>query len=127
LSTDQKTSNRRWTVIGSGLLCAVLALIVLFTSRGSFSSPHSIVVIAAIGVLALFFRLHGRRGDTSAIPGLHWLNLLAIIFALAAIGGDLLHLRHEVAPILALLAVGCFAVEGALLLHKLRKRRSGLQ
>jgi ABC-type Na+ efflux pump permease subunit len=123
LSTDEKTKSRRWTVIGSGLLCAVLALIVLYTNRGSFTSPRSIVVVAAVGVLALFFRL--RAGDSPATPGLQWLNLLAIAFALAAVAGDLLHLRHDLARIMALLAVGCFAVGGALLLHNLRKRRSG--
>jgi peptidoglycan/LPS O-acetylase OafA/YrhL len=125
LSTDQKTKSRRWTVIVSGLLCAVLALIVLYTNRGSFTSPRSIVVVAAVGILALFFRLQGQADDSHAIPGLHWLNLLAIVFALAAVAGDLLHLRYELAPIMALLAVGCFAVGGALVLHNLRKRRSG--
>ncbi len=122
---EKKTRSRRWTVIGSGLLCAVLALIVLYTNRSSFTSPRSIVVVAAVGILALFLRLRWRTGNSPPIPGFQWLNLLAIVFALAAVGGDLLHLRRDLAPVMALLAVGCFAVGGVMALHALRKRRSG--
>jgi len=124
---DEKKTRRRWTVIGSGLLCAVLALIVLYTNRSAFTSPRSIVVVAAVGVLALFLRLRWRTENTPAIPGFQWMNLLGILFALAAVAGDLLRLRGELVPVMALLAVGCFAVGGVMALHALRKRRSGQQ
>jgi hypothetical protein len=122
-----KTRNRRWTVIGSGLLCAVLALIVLYTNRSSLVSPRSIVVVAAVGVLALFLRLRWRTENSRPIPGFQRLNLLAIVFALGAVAGDLLHLRGDLAPVMALLAVGCFAVGGAMALRAMRQKRSGQQ
>jgi len=44
--------NRRWNVIGSGLLCAAFAVVVLYTSPRAFFSPLALVVVAAIGLAA---------------------------------------------------------------------------
>ena len=48
---------RRWTVIGSGLLCGILAVIVLFTNPRAFASPLAVVVLAAIGLAAVLLQL----------------------------------------------------------------------
>src|SRR2546422_11106864 len=66
--TEVKLSNpepkpRRWTVIASGLLCGVLALVVLYTNRSAFFSPLAVVVVGAIGLAAVLLQLrfHNRQ------------------------------------------------------------------
>jgi drug/metabolite transporter (DMT)-like permease len=116
---DNGRHPRRWTVIFSGLLCGVLALVVIYTNRGGLSSPLAIVVLAAIGLLALILQLRLREPRPVHAP--LWLNLLGILFALAALGSDLTHLRPDLAPVLALLAVACFAISAATVLQALRR------
>ena len=118
--------TRRWTVLASGLLCGVLALVVLFTNRRAFFSPTAVVVVAAIGFAAVLLQLR-LRNRTNANP-VHtpvWLNVLGILLALAALLADVLHLNEELTQTVALGAVGIFGVSGALILHAFRKRRSG--
>jgi drug/metabolite transporter (DMT)-like permease len=122
---DNGTNPRRWTVIVSGLLCGVLALVVIYTNRGGLSSPLAIVVLAAVGLLALILQLRLRTGEQR--PAVHaplWLNLAGILCALAALGADLKHIRPDLAPLLALLAVVCFAISSVSVLQGLRREPS---
>jgi len=119
---DNGKHPRRWTVIVSGLLCGVLALVVIYTNRGGLSSPLAIVVLAAIGLLALMLQLRLREPRPVHAPV--WLNVVGIGFALAALGSDLAHVRTDWAPLLALLAVACFAISSATVLQALRREPS---
>jgi uncharacterized membrane protein len=115
--------SRRWTVIASGLLCGALALIVLFTNRGAFFSPLAVVVMGAVGLAAVLLQLRLQNRDqaqSSRSPA--WLNVLGILFALAAFFGDLLHISPQIAETLALGAVASFAVSGVIILRSFRKR-----
>jgi drug/metabolite transporter (DMT)-like permease len=116
---DNGRHPRRWTVIFSGLLCGVLALVVIYTNRGGLSSPLAIIVLAAIGLLALILQLRLREPRPVHAP--LWLNLLGILFAVAALGSDLTHVHYELAPVLALLAVACFGISAAAVLQALRR------
>ena len=115
---------RRWTVIASGLLCGVLALVVIFTTRGAFFSPMAVVVVAAIGLAAVLLqvRFYNREQVIPVHPPL-WLNVFGILFALTALFARELGLRARVGHVMALVAVGCFAISGANVLHAFRKRR----
>jgi drug/metabolite transporter (DMT)-like permease len=117
--------RRRWNVIMSGLLIGTLALIVTFTNRAAFLSPTAVVVVAAVGLVALMLQLRFRYGNLTGVRAPAWCNVLGTIFALAAFLGDRLHLRGRILEVLALLAVGCFGISGGIVLHTLRKRRAG--
>jgi len=122
--TDLATP-RRWTVIGSGLLCGILAVVVLFTNRGAFSSPVAVVVVAAIGLAAVLLQLRLRnREQTPTVHPPLWLNVLGIVLALAALFADWFHVSSEIAQIAALGAVGSFAISSAVILHSFRKQRA---
>ena len=113
---------RRWTVIISGLLCGVLAVVVLFTNRAAFFSPLAVVVVAAIGLVAVLFRLRLRNRDgTSSVRQPVWLNLLGTLLAIAALLSDLLHQKSQWTETLALAAVATFGVSGAYILRAFRK------
>jgi drug/metabolite transporter (DMT)-like permease len=114
--------RRRWNVITSGLLIAILALIVTFTTRAAFLSPTAIVVVAAVGVVALMLQLRLRRGEVPAVHSPTWLNIAGTLFALAAFLGDLFSVRSAIREVLALIAVGCFVISGGMVLRELRKR-----
>ena len=116
-------NRRRWTVIVSGLLIGTLALIVSFTNRAAFLSPTAVIVLAAVGLAAVLLQLRFRHPD---LPGVHvptWLNVLAIICAMAAFFADVLHIKPQVSEVIALLAIGCFVISGGIIMHALRKRR----
>jgi len=101
----------------------MLALIVLYTNRGAFFSPLAIVVVAAIGLAAVLAQVRFYNRDRSdPVQGPVWLNVLGVVFALLAQFADSLHLRPALAQVMALLAVGSFAVSGAVILHAFRKR-----
>src|ERR1700682_6725307 len=88
--------SRRWTVIASGLLCGALAVVVLFTNRGAFYSPLAVVVMGAVGLAAVLLRLRLQTRDqvrSSRSPA--WLNVLGIVFALAAFFSDALHFSPQ--------------------------------
>ena len=120
--------HRRWTVIMSGILIGTLALIVTFTSRAALVSPATVVVVAAVGVMALMLQLRLRYPQKAGEIQLRsWLNLIGGILALIALFRDWLHIRIGIAELVALAAIGCFGVSGTLVLHDLRKRRSANQ
>ncbi|HVO80399.1 MAG TPA: hypothetical protein VMT28_06700 [Terriglobales bacterium] len=115
---------RRWTVIASGLLCGVLALVVIYTNRGAFFSPLAVVVVAAIGLAAVLLqvRFYNHEQVAAVHPPL-WLNVVGILLALAALFADQIRLSSELGQMMALGAVGCFAISSALILHAFRKHR----
>ena len=116
--------RRRVTVIGSGLLCGILALVVIFTNRAAFFSPLAVVVVAAIGAVAVLLQLRLRnREQTNPLHAPAWLNILGILFALIALFGDRLHLGTKAEQLLALGAVGSFAISSLIVLHGFRKDR----
>jgi hypothetical protein len=116
--------RRRWNVITSGLLIGILALVVTFTSRAAFLSPTAIVVVAAVGVVALMLQLRLRYGDARGVRSPTWMNVAGTVFALSAFLGDLFSVRSGILEVLALIAVGCFVLSGALVLRELRKSRA---
>jgi uncharacterized membrane protein len=120
---EAPTGPRRRTVLASGLLCGVLALVVLYTNRRAFFSPLAIVVVAAIGLAALLLQLrfHNRTSVEAVRPPL-WLNVLGILFALGALFADLIRMSSQAAQFMALGAVGSFGISGAIILHAFRKR-----
>jgi uncharacterized membrane protein len=116
-------SSRRWTVIASGLLCGAVALVVLFTNGGAFFSPLAVVVMGAIGLAAVLLQLRLQNRDQAQSSNSPvWLNVLGILFALAAFFGDLLHFTPQLTEALALGAVASFGVSGVIILHSFRKR-----
>lgn len=114
----------RWPVVASGLLIAALGLVVMYTSRGAFFSPVAVVVVAAIGVAALLLQVRFRHDLPPTGHAPRWLNTLGIIFALGALFGDLLHFSSQMIELIALAAVGCFAVSSVIVLDFLRKHRA---
>jgi hypothetical protein len=98
---------------------------VLFTNRAAFHSPLAVVVVAAIGLAAVLLqvRLRNRQVARPVRPPV-WLNLLGIAFALAALFGDIARLGGDVIQLLALGAVGAFAISSAMVLHEFRKDRA---
>lgn len=112
--------QRRWTVIASGLLCGILALVVLFTNRRAFSSPLAVVVVAAIGFAALLLQLR-LRTDATAIHLPTWLSVVGAAFAVAALLADLLRLNGPIPQVMTLCAVCAFGMAGAFLLRSFRR------
>jgi uncharacterized membrane protein len=113
---------RRFTVIASGLLCGALAMVVIYTRRAAFFSPLAIIVVAAIGSAAVLLQLRVRnREHAPVVRPPTWLNLVGIVFAVIALFADRLHLNSQVTQLLALGAVGSFAVSSAVVLHAFRK------
>ena len=123
--------SRRWTIVAAGLLLLALALVVIYTSRSAFSSPLALVVVAAIGLAALLLQLRLRKGKdndasapASAVRAPLWLNVLGLLFAIAAVFADLFHLSANLILVAALSAVVCFGVSGAAVLRALRKKKT---
>jgi len=137
------TRPRRLSIVAAGLLLVALALVVIYTSRSAFFSPLALVVVAAIGLAALLLQLRLRKdlnnkdlsnkdlsnkdlsnNDRSApVRAPLWLNVLGLVFAIAAVFADVLHLSANLLLIAALGAVLCFAVSGATVLHALRSKK----
>jgi drug/metabolite transporter (DMT)-like permease len=116
---------RRWTVIASGLLCGMLAIVVLFTSKRAFFSPLAVMVVGAIGLAAVLIQLRLRnREQPESVHSPLWLNFLGVLLALAAFLSDLRHAVPQITEILALGAVMSFAISGAIILHAFRKQRA---
>lgn len=114
---------RRSTVVAAGLLLGALALVVIYPSRGAFLSPLALVVVAAIGLVALLLQLRLRPGLAASIRSPLWLNGIGIGLAIAALFADLLHLSAALMQVAALAAVVSFAVSGIVVLNAMRKRR----
>ena len=122
-SPELKT--RRWNVIGSGLLCAAFAVVVLYTSPRAFFSPLALVVVAAIGLAAVLLQLRVRRdGEPRRVRGPVLLNLLGILLAVTALFADVLHLSSGLFQVAALASVGCFSISSVIILETLRKHRA---
>lgn len=116
--------TRRWTVIASGLLILALALIVIYTSRSAFRSPIAMMVVAAIGLAALLLQVRFRRD----LPNFHlplWLTTIGLVCAVAALAVDFLRMATQMLELTAFAAVGCFGISGALILHALRRPKTG--
>jgi hypothetical protein len=74
-----------------------------------------------LAAVLLQLRLQNRdQAQPSSSPA--WLNVLGILFALAAFFGDLLHTASQATEALALGAVASFGVSGVIILRSFRKR-----
>jgi hypothetical protein len=124
LVPDSRPYSRRWTVIASALLCCGLGVVVLYTKRSAFFSPLAVVVVAAIGLAAVLLQMRFyNRGLSNPVHAPMWLNILGVGFALSALFGDFLRLSSQIAEVMALGAVGSFAISSAMILHAFRKHR----
>lgn len=94
----------------------------LYTGRSAFLSPLALVVVAAIGLAALLMQLRLRRDAGVRVQAPVWLNVLGLIFAIAAVFADVLRLSAALLQVAALGAVVCFAISGIVVLHALRKK-----
>lgn len=117
------SQSRRWSIFAAAFLVLALALVVIYTSRGAFLSPPAMVVVAAIGLAALLLQLRLRRDAGPPVHAPLWLNILGLIFAIASVIPDVLHLSAGAIQVAALGAVICFAVSGTVVLHALRKKK----
>jgi hypothetical protein len=63
-----------------------------------------------------------RKDIGTAIRSPLWLNVLGLLFAVAAVFADALHLNANMMLIASLGAVVCFAVSGIVVLRALRNR-----
>jgi hypothetical protein len=122
-NSSSNAKPRRWAIVFAGLLLMALALVVIYTNRGAFLSPLALVVVAAIGLAALLLQLRLRQSLGVRVRAPLWLNVLGVIFALAAVFADVLRLSPAGMLVAALGAVVCFAVSGIVVLDALRKRR----
>jgi hypothetical protein len=114
---------RGWALVAAGCLLLALTLVVLYTSRGAFFSPLALVVVAAIGLAALLLQLRLRKDVSSGIHAPLWINILGLLFALAAVCADVAHLQANVMLVAALGAVICFSISGVAVLRSLRKQK----
>jgi peptidoglycan/LPS O-acetylase OafA/YrhL len=115
--------SRRWTIVAAGLLLLALALVVIYTSRSAFSSPLALVVVSAIGLAALLLQLRLRKDLTTQVRAPLWINILGLVFAIAAVVADGFHFSANLMLVAALGAVVCFAISGTAILHNLRKKK----
>jgi len=86
-------------------------------------SPLALVVVAAIGLAALLLQLRLRRDLGAPVHAPLWLNVTGLVFALAAVFPDVLHLGPTKMQVAALGAVVCFAISGTVVLHALRRKK----
>jgi uncharacterized membrane protein len=100
-------------------------VVVIYTSRSAFFSPLALVVVAAIGLAALLLQLRLRKEDDKEpqVRAPLWLNVVGLVFAIAAVFADVLRLSGNLLLIAALGAVICFAVSGMTVLHALRRKK----
>jgi hypothetical protein len=124
VSNPEHNLARRWTVIASGLLLSALALVVLYTGHAAFHSPSAVVVVSAIGMAALLFQLRLQDRTQRPVAASIWLNAAGVICSALTLFADRLHLSDAALQVAALIAVGCFAVSGVLILSTLRKDRA---
>lgn len=115
---------RRWTIIASGLLIGALAVVVLYTNRGAFSSPTAVLVVAAIGLAAVLLQARLQSDLRGAVRSPLWLNAFGIAFALVALFGESFRISARTTELSALGAIGCFGVSGAIVLDAMRKYRA---
>jgi hypothetical protein len=123
-ASNPRLKPRRWRIFGAAVLIAALSLVVIYTSQVAFLSPVALVVVAAIGFAAVLMQLRLRQGTTASGRAPLWLNVLGIIFALAAVFADVLRLNPSLTLVTALGAVLCFATSGVVVLAAMRKQRT---
>lgn len=117
-------TSRRWTVIASGLLCGLLALVVIYTKPNAFYSPIAVMIVAAIGLAAVLLQLRFyNREQAQPLHAPVWLNIVGILFAVAALFSDVIHLSPALAQVMPLGAIAAFSISSALVLHAFRKHR----
>ena len=95
----------------------------LFTNRRKFFSPLAVVVMGAVGMAAVRLQLRLQNRDqahSSSSPA--WLNVLGIVFALAALFTDLFRVVPQVTKALPVGAVTSFGTSGVIILGSFRKR-----
>jgi len=114
---------RNWSLVAAGLLLLALALVVIYTSRSAFFSPLALVVVASIGLAALLLQLRMRKDLDRKIHAPLWLNVLGLVFAIAAVIADFVHINSNFMIVAALGAVISFAVSGVVVLDAFRKRK----
>lgn len=115
---------RGWRLVAAGLLLLALVIVVVDTGRAAFTSPLAIVVLAAIGLAAVLLQLRLRKDLSSSVRAPFWLNAAGLVFALASIFADFLHLSPRHLMMAALGAVVCFGVSGTVVLRALRRPRT---
>ena len=115
--------SRRWSIVAAGLLLLALALVVIYTSRSAFNSPLALVVVASIGLAALLLQLRLRKDRSAEVRAPLWLNLMGLVFAIAAVLADMLHFAPNFMTVAALGSVVCFAISGTAVLRALRKKK----
>ena len=121
----ESRGTRRWTVIASGLLLLAIALIVIYSGSTAFHSPVAVVVMAAIGLVAVLLQVRLRQNVDRGVRIPQWLNVIGIVCALCALFADRLRFGSNFAQVIALGAVGCFGVSSVVVLDGLRKSRAG--
>ena len=112
---------RGWSLVAAGLLLLALVLVVVYTGHAAFTSPLAIVVLAAIGLAALLLQL---RLQENSVRAPFWLNAAGLVFGVASVFADFLHLSPRNLTIAALGAVVCFGISGAAVVRALRKHRA---
>jgi drug/metabolite transporter (DMT)-like permease len=115
---------RRWTLVAAGFLLLALVLVVAYTGHAAFLSPLALVVVAAIGLVALLLQLRLRKDLSRSVHAPLWLNVLGLIFAVAAAFADRFHLGPNLMVVAALGAIICFAISGIVVLRALRKKNT---
>ncbi len=121
-SKPSPSRPRRWTILAAGFLLLALALVVIYTGNRAFSSPLALVVVAAIGLAALLLQLRLRKDLGSGVRAPLWLNVLGLVFAMAAVSADIFRFSANFMLVAALGAVACFAISGAVVLRALRNK-----
>jgi hypothetical protein len=116
--------SRRWTVLASGFLLLAIALVVIYSGSTAFRSPVAVVVLAAIGLAAVLLQLRLGQDGPSKVRVPQWLNVIGILCALCALFADRLKLGSGAGQVIALVAVGCFAVSSFVVLDGIRKSRA---
>ena len=114
---------RGWSLVAAGFLLLALSLVVIYTNKRAFISPLALVVVASIGLAALLLQLRLRKDADHRVHSPLWLNVLGLVFALAAVLSDFLHLNMNFMIVAAIGAVLCFAVSGIVVLQAFRKRQ----
>lgn len=126
LTSAHSDVARRWSVIASGLLLLALALVVIYTRPGAFLSPIALVVVAAIGLVALLFQVRFRE-DLPHVQTPFWLNILGLLCAAGSLLADFLRMARSVIDVVAFGAVVCFGISGSLILRALRRHARSSQ
>jgi len=120
---DLPAQPKRKTVIGAGLLCIALTVVVLFTSPAAFRSSAAVIVMALIGTAAVLLQMRLRDADgRRSLTASFWFNLLGVLLALGGLFPAMIHVGPRLVPAMVLGAVGSLAISSAMILHSFRRR-----